>query len=202
MNAFDNTIAWYDKHANEYAKNNRSRATLDQINEFAALLPKGAKVLDAGCASGRDTSLLSKKGLSVIGIDISKGLINVAKQSFPDLNFTEGNFLNLPFEKNSFDGVWAHASLVHFETLFDVKKSLSEFYRVLKIGGILHVLVKSTIGKNKTEIASDGRFFQYFSENEFKDLLQEASFNLLLIRKYSEANRDPKTEWVLALAKK
>ena len=202
MNAFDSTIAWYNKNADEYTAKNKNRATLDQIDEFVALLPKKAEVLDAGCGSGRDTALLSRKGFSVTGIDISKGLLDVARRSFPDLNFIEGNLLRLPFIEADFDGIWAHASLVHFETLFDVKKALSEFYRVLKTGGILHVLVKSKIGKNKTEIASDGRFFRYFSEGEIKDLLEEIGFKLILLKKYNETGENPNTEWVLALAKK
>lgn len=202
MNAFDDTIAWYDKHANEYGTTNRSNATLGQIDEFVALLPKKAQVLDAGCGTGRDTALLSEKGFLVTGIDISKGLLNVARKSFPELTFIEGDLRNLPFIEANFDGIWAHASLVHFESLFDVKKTLAEFYRVLKTDGILHVLVKSKMGNNKTEIASDGRFFQYFSENEIKDLLEETGFKLELIKKFSKANENPETEWVLALAKK
>ena len=72
-----------------------------------------------------------------IGIDLSKSLIEIARNKHPDIEFRQGNILNLPFEDESFDGVWAHASLVHLETTEEVVRALREFNRVLKPGGVM-----------------------------------------------------------------
>lgn len=211
VTGFQDTINWYDRNAEGYAKSLNQLGNTEQINQFVKLLPKGAKVLDAGSAGGRDTNLLSLKGLDVIGLDISKGLLSIARKNYPHLKFIEGNFLSLPFKNDSFDGVWSHASLVHLETIDDVRKALSEFFRVLKLNGVLHVLVKAQIGNNKTQVISDSiikhnRFFQYFKEDEIKKLIQDTGFNIIYFEHYREIDKNPKgrkdTQWYLTLAKK
>ena len=90
-----------------------------------------------------------------IGIDLSKSLIEIARNKHPDIEFRQGNILNLPFEDESFDGVWTHASLVHLETTEEVVRALREFNRVLKPGGVMHVFVKQQLGNEKTSVVSD-----------------------------------------------
>ena len=91
------------------------------------------------------------------------------------------------------------------------KKALSEFHRVLSSKGILHVLVKAQTGDNKTAIVLDTtskheRFFQYFSQEEIKKLLEEAGFETFKIEQYNERDKDPKgrteVEWILSLSRK
>jgi len=70
---------------------------------------------------------------------LSKGLLKVARREFPHLTFVEGNFLSLPFENETFDAIWSNTSLLHLETINDVKQALSEFQRTLKSKGVLHI---------------------------------------------------------------
>lgn len=196
VQGFKDTIDWYNQNAKKYAKVNAAIADFDQIEEFSGLLTQGAKVLDAGCAAGRDSNLLRQKGFNVTGLDISAGLLEIAKQKFPDITFIEGNFLSLPFEDAEFDGIWAHQSLLHLETTADVDKALAEFHRVLKPDGILLVLVKAQTGKDKTAIVTDDfsnhdRFFQYFTQDEIKERLEQAGFKLARIEHYKETDKNP-----------
>lgn len=207
----DDTIRWYNENAHHYAEVSASNVDLDQIDEFFAHLTPGSKVLDAGCGAGRDTELLSQKGLQVIGLDISTGLLEEARKRQPNREFIEGNILSLLFSENSFDGVWSHASLLHLETVNDVEQALSEFYRILKKPGVLHVLVKAQTGTEKTAIVSDAlsgheRFFQYFTKSELEKLLTDAGFALIKTEHYNEAEKHAhgraEVEWLVALAKK
>lgn len=211
VQGFKDTIAWYDQNAEKYAEVNAAIADDDQIEEFTSLLPKEAKVLDAGCAAGRDSALLSQNGLLVTGIDISSGLLKIAKRKFPKITFIEGNFLSLPFKNAEFDGVWAHQSLLHLETPEDVDAALAEFNRVLKPGGILLVLVKAQTGTNKTAVVTDDfsshdRFFQYFTPSEIKQRLQRAGFNVQHLEHYKETDKNPngrsEVELILSISKK
>jgi ubiquinone/menaquinone biosynthesis C-methylase UbiE len=209
VKGFQDTIAWYNQNAKQYTQVSAENANPEQIEQFSNLLPKNGKVLDAGCGSGRDTNLLVQKGLDVVGLDVSQGLIQEAKIQFPTLQFIEGNLLNLPFNNNMFDGVWAHASLLHLETIDEVKTVLKEFHRVLKNKGILHVLVKAQSGKQKTAVVSDAfsnhnRFFQYFTQEELTELLKTSGFTIRSIEQYRETDRNPhgrsEVQWILALA--
>lgn len=119
-----------------------------------------------------------------------------------------GNMLKLPFIDRTFDGIWSNASLVHFETTNEVRAALSEFSRVLKDSGILHILVKSQID-TKTKVVSDkltnhDRFFQFFTLSELEKLLSETGFKVIKIKEYNEIESMPhgrpdiKLIWCLA----
>ncbi len=211
---FDKTIDWYNQNAKKYADASIdafSPQDREQLEEFSKLLKNNSKILDAGCGSGRDTVYLSKKGFNVIGIDMSSGLINEAKIRFPNYQFKIGDLRKLLFENSELDAIWAHASLLHFETIDDISQSLNEFNRVLKSEGVLHILVKAQKGKNKTAIVSDSiskhdRFFQYFTEREISNFVTKSGFNILRIEQYSEIDKNPKgrpgVDWILVLARK
>jgi ubiquinone/menaquinone biosynthesis C-methylase UbiE len=190
------TVDWYDANAEQYAEAGASYFDMNHIATFTKQLPKNATVLDAGCGPGRDAHLLSEQGLTVTGMDLSKGLLGVARRKFPNVTFVEGNLLNLPFDDASFDGVWSNTSLLHLETVEDVKRALSEMYRVLKKPGALHVVVKAQTGADKTAVVSDklsghDRFFQYFTLNEMRTLLEDAGFDIVLSKEYSEIETIP-----------
>lgn len=212
MKGMQDTIAWYNKNAEMYVQVTAGRASAWQIQEFTDLLPEGAKVLDAGCGGGRDTKLLSeKKNISAVGLDLSEGLLNECRKKFPELEFIHGNLLDLPFPDESFDGVWSSASLLHLDTVDDVKKALSEFYRVLKPKGAVFVLVKEQTGKEKTAVVEDTipgqrRFFQYFTKEELNNLLTETGFTVLVQKNYNDGEtfKDGNSDvvWITALGRK
>ncbi len=203
------TIDWYDEHADQYAQASAANLNMAHINAFSDLLPRNAMVLDVGCGAGRDVGPLGRKGLDVVGLDLSEGLLKVAKREFPDIDFIEGTMLNLPFKDAQFDGVWSNASLLHLETTNDVKLALSEMHRTLKADGILFALVKAQTGAGKTAVVSDklsghDRFFQYFSVSELRQLLVDGQFQLIDMHEYSEVEANPqgrpevKLIWCLA----
>ena len=211
VSGFNETITWYDQNAEQYTQACENMSLPDEIEKFVDSLPKNAKVLDAGCGGGRDASLLKKRGVGVTGIDLSSGLIKVAKEKHPDIDFVEGNFLRLPFEDKSFDGIWNHASLLHLETVDEVKTALGEFERVLKNGGFLYTKVKAQTGSDKTAVVRDSlsnheRFFQYFTMAEIQTLLNDSGFEIVNIEQYNEADKMPpgrsEVEWIVALSKK
>jgi SAM-dependent methyltransferase len=51
------------------------------------------------------------------------------------------DILNLKFD-NEFDGIWACASLVHFNEV-KVIKAIQEFAKALKVNGILYISLKN-----------------------------------------------------------
>jgi ubiquinone/menaquinone biosynthesis C-methylase UbiE len=211
IKGFSDTIKWYDKNARKYAKAIESLSSQDYIEKFANLLPKGSKVLDAGCAAGRDSKLLADKGLKVVGVDLSKNLLNIAKENNPDIKFVEADFRELPFANDSFDGIWSSASLLHLETVEDVKKSLSEFTRVLKDNRIICIMVKAKNANKKFTLIKDKlsnhyRFFQFFTKEEISNLLQQNEFKIISIEQYNETEKNPKgrpeVEWIVVFGKK
>jgi SAM-dependent methyltransferase len=51
----------------------------------AALVPPGARVLDAGCGTGRVAVELARRGYDVVGVDSDASMLGVARRTAPDL---------------------------------------------------------------------------------------------------------------------
>ncbi len=209
---FQDTIDWYEQNAEHYASASEDKYCMNHINQFAKLLKKGDVVLDAGCAAGRDSNLLAKKGFQVIGVDITRNLLAIAKKKYPEIKFIHCDFRKLPFKDEFFDGVLAYASLLHFETVKDVCDALREFYRVLKDNGVICIFVKAKTGDKKTAVVFDvyskhDRFFQYFTKSELNSLLEKCKFSVISIAQFNELDFKPnkgrtEIDWILAIARK
>ena len=98
IKGFQDTIDWYDSRSEKYAENIESIQNISLIDKFVKAVGKGKTVLDAGCAAGRDCRLLKDRGLKPVGLDLSKGLLEIARKKHPVIKFQHGNMLELPFE--------------------------------------------------------------------------------------------------------
>ena len=70
-------------------------------------------VLDAGCGTGRIAGHLATLGLEVSGVDLSPGMVEVARAEHPGLAFSVGSLEDLNLEAGSWGGIVAWYSLIH-----------------------------------------------------------------------------------------
>jgi SAM-dependent methyltransferase len=96
-------------------------------------LPPGT-VLDAGCGTGRYSTMLAGRGHQVIGIDQSGAMLDIARKKLPSADFREGDLTALPLPDRSVDAVVCALTLVHVP---HVARALREFARVMRPGGRL-----------------------------------------------------------------
>ncbi|MBU0757309.1 MAG: methyltransferase domain-containing protein [Nanoarchaeota archaeon] len=161
---------------------------------------KGNKILDIGCASGRDSRFFSEKGYDVIGIDMSKELLSIAKEFAPKAKFIHMDMRHPEFEPGSFDGIWCQASFLHIPKK-EAKKTLSEFYKILMKNGLIYIGIKEGTGErfveNKKEHKGLKKYISYYSVKETKDLLEAHSFHIIDI--FTEQKKDL---WINAFARK
>ena len=59
-----------------------------------------SNILDVGCGEGVYTNFIANEGMSVIGIDLSKKLLEIGKNSYKNINFIGSDVFNLPFKNN------------------------------------------------------------------------------------------------------
>ena len=107
------------------------------IKEVLKYSNKNPKVLDVACGSGDMIEIWKKYTNNIIGLDPSKGMLEVAKKRFPEINFYQGFAQNLPFENESFDCLSISFGI---RNVVEIDKAIDEFYRVLKKNGILLIL--------------------------------------------------------------
>jgi 2-polyprenyl-3-methyl-5-hydroxy-6-metoxy-1,4-benzoquinol methylase len=73
---------FFDSHSPKYDENVFTRDTEREVRFLLELLalPRGAKVLDMGCGTGRHAIGLAAAGLELTGVDISAGMLDKARQ--------------------------------------------------------------------------------------------------------------------------
>jgi SAM-dependent methyltransferase len=137
-------------------------------------------VADIGCGSGRVTILLSRLGLDAFGIDLSPGVVSLARRNYPQLRFEEGSMLALDLPAASLGGLLAYYSIIHIarERRPEI---FAEFQRALTPGGILMLVFQ--IGDEQGH-RSDFRGMPVSVDwyrqrpDEVADLLRDAGFEL------------------------
>jgi SAM-dependent methyltransferase len=113
-------------------------AVLDDFTRRVLEAGGSTRVLDAGCGTGRIARRLSDRGCVVTGVDLSPGMLAVARRDHPDLDLAEGSLTDLPFDDGVFDGVLCWYSLIHL-TDDELPVALAEVARVLRPGGVVLV---------------------------------------------------------------
>ena len=100
---------------------------------------KPGRALDAACGTGRHARRLVELGHEVVGVDLSPGMLHVARASVPGATFLDGDLRALPLEDESVDLVVSGLALAH---LPDLAGAVAEIGRVLRPGGhaVLSVL--------------------------------------------------------------
>lgn len=136
----------------------------ETVGSFLSELPPSSRVLDAGCGNGRHSLLIPKAGHDVVGLDVSRKLLGIAraKVASPKAGWVEGAIEALPFKESSFDAVTALAVLHHVRGHRERVAVLREFVRVLRPGGRVLVSVwardQPRFGPGKDPVApADGR---------------------------------------------
>lgn len=173
MDYVDRNRASFDKMANEAGVKWRHRElTMQFISSFQMLL-SGNNILDLGCGVGHDALRLKRYDLQVQGLDISEVMLQQAKQKVQDVEFIQGDFRQIPTDKDLFDGVWANASLIYL-THEDLHKALAEVYRVMKPGGVFF----SSYRMGKGEQVAENIFNQLYDEQEIENILTSHGFTI------------------------
>jgi ubiquinone/menaquinone biosynthesis C-methylase UbiE len=98
-------------------------------------LEESDQLLDVACGTGIVARIAkeSKIGnLKITGCDINTGMLEVATEIDPDINWIKADAENLPFENDSFDKVSCQFGFMFFQ---DRAKALIEMDRVKKVNG-------------------------------------------------------------------
>ncbi|MEV6692232.1 methyltransferase domain-containing protein [Micromonospora sp. NPDC051196] len=153
----------YDTVAQDYAAyfpDTRAETSLDRamVDAFAEAVSSGGdvRVLDAGCGTGRMSRYLADRGCRVQGVDLSPGMIAMARRDNPDLAFAVGSLSELPYPDDRFDGVLLWYSIIHTPPAGQAR-IFAEVARILRPGG--HLLVGFQSGEGIRDVSGAYRRF-------------------------------------------
>lgn len=165
-------------------------------DEFIEGLPAGAKILDLGCGSGRDTKYFLEHGYRVDAIDGSAELCALASeytgipvkcQLFQELDASE-----------VYDGIWACSSLLHL-SYGELDEVLYRIEKALKPQGILYMSFKYGVFEGER----NGRYFLDFTEEKLEQLLKKHT-SLQQLRNFltEDVRPDREERWLNLFLKK
>lgn len=122
-------------------------------------LSSKTNVLDVGCGIGHWHKLLSPflaKDATITALDREQTWVEKAKETAPQskqtFKFLQGDADKLPFADNTFDMVTCQTVLIHMK---DPVKTIAEWIRVLKPGGLLAVAEPNNIAANAVRSSRD-----------------------------------------------
>jgi ubiquinone/menaquinone biosynthesis C-methylase UbiE len=135
------TQSSYDRLAEEYARrmlHELDHKPLDRqlLDRFAQQVMGNGRTADLGCGPGQIARYLHDQGVDAFGIDLSPGMVALARQAHPGMEFRQGDMHALPLPDNSLAGIAAFYSIIHIPRA-DVTAVLKEIRRVLQPSGML-----------------------------------------------------------------
>jgi ubiquinone/menaquinone biosynthesis C-methylase UbiE len=179
--------------------------------DFIEEIPKDSAVLDLACGNGRHLIPCAKKCMSVVGIDISNKMLEIAqdktiKEKLTNTSFIHSAAENIPLKDSSVDAVLYIAALHNIRGRENRIKSLKETKRILKKDGRALISVWSryadkfrktfqnkSFNSKKTEFGDkhiywrqDGldvpRFYHLYGKKEFVEDVEEAGFKIIKVK--------------------
>jgi SAM-dependent methyltransferase len=186
--ATDNTSelsASYDEVAEEYVQ--RIAGELEHkpfdrelLDRYAAMFNASETVCDLGCGPAHVARYLRERGVKVIGIDLSPGMVEQARRLNPELDIRQGDMMSLDVPDESWAGIVAFYSIIHIPRA-SVARALSELGRCLRPGGRL--LMSFHVGDEVMHLEDLWGHpvkmdFIFFRADEMLGYLEEAGFDV------------------------
>ena len=104
-----------------------------------ATVPRHARILDAGCGTGRVGGYLARRGHEVIGTDLDPILIGHAKEDFPDATWLVGDLSEDEIPAHDIDVAVCAGNVMGFLDPAGRAPALENIFRALRPGGRLFV---------------------------------------------------------------
>jgi SAM-dependent methyltransferase len=185
MSRVDDTVRAYDLDAAAYAS--RTGAVPDSVHadleDLAARLGPGARVLEIGTGGGRDALLMEELGLTVRRTDITPGFVRLLREQGHACDLLDPLADDLAAPEGRYDAVWANASLLHVARA-DLPAVLARLAAVTRDGGLLRISLKEGDGEGWSTHGSitRPRHFTYWQAAALEGVVTAAGWSHVAIR--------------------
>jgi ubiquinone/menaquinone biosynthesis C-methylase UbiE len=197
MEAFDQLA---DLYQGEHSHNPFQAALVERVS---ALLPAGSSILDLGCGTGVPTArILTGAGHQVVGVDISEGMLKLAREQVPAADFRRDDIAGLPADYGTFQAVTAFFSLLMLSKA-DIEATLRKAAGWLSPGGHLAIgMVNFDADSAPFDFMGVPVTVSGYLEPDLKARIEEAGFTVLSIETVEfKPENGPAESQIFALAR-
>lgn len=169
------TLENYSDQSESFWKATKEHDVRQNIDALLSRLPanKPMDILDLGCGPGRDLLAFKQLGHHAVGVDGSLKFCKMAKD-YSDCPVINESFLSLSLQAESFDGIFANASLFHIPSEH-LLEFLQRCYAWLKKGGVLMM----SMPRGSFEGFRNDRYVHLMEFAELSSYLKQAGFNIV-----------------------
>ncbi len=211
----EQNVAYYDAEAEQYENVRYATCAGRRADQFhknlldqmvCADLSPDARVLELGCGTGRLVEHVARRGYYVHGIDVSEGMIEVARRRLQkaetartEITFYDGGVL--PMDDESFDAAYA---ILVINLIPEYKDSFQQIARVLRPGGTFVFNVPNLASvyfpagwyvnlrkKTRTSNTAGFRFSHWFMPSEWRTALTDCGLEVESLR-----GEPPYARWI------
>ncbi len=189
---------------NEPSPKNYYDKILSYINNTDSI-----KYLELGPGDGNVLKYFASKNIQTYAIENSESMIKLCKKQSPNSKIIEDNILNVNFDSDTFDIIFA-GSFIHLFPKKDLKIVMNKIYKWLNKDGIffsyttLHEQDKEGyFSKEKNNYSKENiRFRHQFTSESLNELFIKNNFSILEHYQITEPENDRIWQFIIAAKKK
>lgn len=143
-------------------------------------LPSGSRVLDVGCGTGIPTAKqLADAGHEVIGIDISEGMLDIARRGVPGVEFQHRSIAEMDEGLGTFDAVVAFFALLMLPRA-EIVESLRRLRAATRPGGYFMLsMVEADLDDVPIHFLGSPVWVTGYLRDELREVVEKAGFEVL-----------------------
>ena len=177
------TLEFYNQNAESFFNDTIQVDMSELYRPFVQRVKPSGLILDAGCGSGRDAKAFLAMGFQVDAMDASVEMVKLASQ-FTGLPVKQQTLESIT-DIESYDGIWACASLLHLPEAL-LPKVFTQFEAALKPMGVWYMSFKYGCGERE----KDGRVFTDLNEEGLQELLKHCP-SLSIVEQWVTVDKRP-----------
>ena len=177
---------------------------IDSLLDAAGVGPD-SRVLDVACGPGYVAAACAARGADVVGVDVAREMVGLARRHHPHIRFEQADAEQLPFDDDAFQAVVGSFAILH---LARPERAAAELARVLAPGGALALstwdapdrcrllglfvdAVAEVGAEPPADVPSGPPFFRFSDDEQFASLLQAAALVEVRVQTVAFAVRLP-----------
>jgi len=122
-----------------YFDDDRYTEEVNFIDKICTEIGPGRRILDVACGTGLHAKMLSERGYSITGVDISSDMILQAQKKCPELNFVHSDMRFFELDQNFDAIICMYGAINYLQKEEDFRITFENFFQHIKPSGVVMI---------------------------------------------------------------